>query len=379
MAQVRIRKTNMELLRCLSMVMVVAIHLFTKTSVLWEVSVDSPAYYASWILYGLCMTSVNCFVLITGYFMVNAEFKCEKLLRIYAQVLFYSIAIALIVKYVLHLELSTGWLKAVLPITRREYWFATVYLGLYILSPFMNILIRNLDRRIFMRLLLILGVLFSVIPQFLYANNWLEDGGAYGIVWFIFLYLIGAYIRKYHDIIADRKYGWYYLVAIAVIPISKFAIMLVGNRLHILEPEKVLKVSEVFYQFNAVPALLASVFLFLCFARMKESFGKTDRVIAWGGSLSFGVYLIHDNPNLSHFLWEKLKISYWLAENGNVMIVLLLLLAVYIVCSLIEWLRQQLFKCFRIDRLIDIVAERIKYTVNKYFSVIFLFEVDNDE
>ena len=137
--------------------------------------------------------------------------------------------------------------------------------------------------------------------------------------------------------------------------------------MHILEPEKVLKVSEVFYQFNTVPSLLASVFLFLCFIRMKEFFGKADRVIAWGGSLSFGVYLIHNNPNLSHFLWEKLKINYWLAENGNVLIVLLLLLAVYIVCSLIEWLRQQLFRVFRIDRLIGKIADGLKYVFGKYF------------
>ncbi len=333
------RNANMELLRVLSMIMVVCIHLFTKTSVLWEIPEQSPAYHMSWILYGLCMTGVNCFVLLTGYFMIYAEFKLEKLLNIYVQVLFYSLVMAFIVRCVLHLELSTGLRRAILPVTSGEYWFATVYLALYLLGPFVNILVRNLNKESFQRLLLILGILFSVIPTFLDADGWLGDGGAYGIVWFIFLYLLGSYIRKYQDVIPDKKYGCYYFASVAVIPISK-----------------IVKLPEVFYRFNSLPALLSSVFLFLFFARKKESYGKLDRLILLGGRLSFGVYLIHNNPNFSHFMWEKLNIHYFLTQKGNLVIVLLILLTLYFACSIIEWFRQCLFKWCKIDWMISQIA-----------------------
>lgn len=363
MVQVDKRKTSIEILRCLSMILVVAIHLFTKTSVLYEIAVDSPVYWIVWILYGFCVTAVNCFVLITGYFMVNADFKVEKLLKLYTQVLFYSIVIALVVKFGLHLELKLRWQEVFFPITGGEYWFVTVYLVLYILSPFVNILVKNLDQKTHKHLLLILCVLFSVIPTVRHVDGWLGDGGAYGITWFIFLYLIGTYIRKYSDGFGKKKFGRLYLLTILLIPTSKYVIMLFGREVSThLMPEKVLDASETLYEFNSLPALLASVFLFLFFVNIRDFPGKIARLAVWGGKFSFGVYLIHNNPNFSHFLWEKLGIDYWLIQKRNIIIPIVLLILVYISCSFLEYLRECLFNLCRINQLIDKIADRVYVT-----------------
>ena len=105
------RMANIELLRNISMLMVLAIHLFTKTSVLWKMDPKQPVYAVSWLLYGLCMTGVNCYVIISGYFLSESHFKLERLLKIYVQVLFYSVTISLVAKYVFGLEMvSSCWL-----------------------------------------------------------------------------------------------------------------------------------------------------------------------------------------------------------------------------------------------------------------------------
>lgn len=68
------------------------------------------------------MTGVNCYVLISGYFLVDTKFSIKRVLNIYFQVLFYSIAFRLIAGSVLKLdEMKSGWMNVLLPITNREY------------------------------------------------------------------------------------------------------------------------------------------------------------------------------------------------------------------------------------------------------------------
>lgn len=343
------RSSNIELLRVISMFMVVMIHLLTKTSVLWEMNQNQAVYYISWIFYGLCMTGVNCYVLISGYFYKESEFKLKKLLSLYFQVLFYSIVIAL-AAYFMQIEFKSSKRQIVFPITNREYWFVTTYLGLYCLTPYLNMAIQHLKKVQYKSLLMILTLFFSVIPTFMNANNWLGDGGAYGIAWFIFLYLLGAYIRNYYKDGMGRKIMVFYFVSVLIIPFSKF---LLKNH------------SELLYSFNSLPALCASVFLFLTFCSIKVNNLKISNIINFFGGLTFGVYLIHNNRNISGYLWTKLQINLWLVEKNNIFIIILILLCVFIVCSIIEWIRQQLFKMFKINVLTEIIAEKLEVLFRK--------------
>lgn len=346
------RNSNIELLRVISMFMVILIHLMTKTSVLWEMNHGQPVYYISWFLYAFCMTGVNCYVLISGYFGTESKFKFDRLIRIYFQVLFYSVGIAVIMR-ICHFDLKDGWLNVLLPITRREYWFATVYLGLYCLTPFLNLALKNISEKQLRQLLLVLGVLFCVIPTFLHADNWLEDGGAYGIVWFVFLYLTGGYIKKYYSN-GRKKSGFYYLISILILPVSKIIVLLAGKISVIstaLSEDTISKISELLYSFNSLPAACASVFLFLLFCSIEIKSESMSKIINFTGSLTFGIYLIHNNRNLSGHLWEGMRINYWLTERENIWAILGIWIAVFIVCGVIEWIRQRLFALLKIDKL----------------------------
>lgn len=354
------RMANIELLRNISMFMVLAIHLFTKTSVLWEMNPKQPVYGISWFLYGLCMTGVNCYVIISGYFLSDSNFRLGKLLKIYVQVWFYSVIISLIAKFILGLEMESGWLAVFLPITNREYWFATVYLGLYCLMPFLNILVKTLTQKQFQSLLAVLCVLFSIIPTFFHADNWLEDGGAYGIVWFIFLYFVGAYIKMYYTNNMQKRVWLLYMGFILLIPISKLAVLIIGSLQNLIATDKIYRISEVFYNFNSVPALCASVLLVIGFLQLKIDNRKIASVINFASGMTFGIYLIHNNKNISHFLWNELRINYWLVERENILIILLILCMVFAACSAIEGIRKLLFKVLRLDQMIGRTAELLE-------------------
>ncbi len=349
------KMANVELLRVISMFMVVMIHLMTKTSVLTEMGLNQPVYYISWFMYGLCMTGVNCYVIISGYFGVESKFRPQKLLTIYFQVLFYTVVIA-VIAHAMGIGLTSGLTGVILPITRGEYWFVTIYLGMYCLMPFLNCMVEHMEEKQLRQLLLVSGVLFSVIPTFLHADGWLGDGGAYGISWFVFLYLIGAYIRRYYKS-KKIKGGGFYAAAILIIPVSKFIVLFIGRYLNFVDSSVILKVSELLYSFNSLPALCASVFIFIFFVQVKLDNEKLAKTINFIGGLTFGIYLIHNNRNISQYLWQKLNINYWLVEKENILVIIGIWVGVFAVCAFIEWIRRCLFKLFRLDKLIGKIGE----------------------
>lgn len=52
-------------------------------------------YTLSEVLYALCMTAVNMFVFITGYFMVETHFlSLKKMLKLWIPVCFYTVTFA---------------------------------------------------------------------------------------------------------------------------------------------------------------------------------------------------------------------------------------------------------------------------------------------
>lgn len=351
------RASSIELLRIISMLMIIAIHLFTKTNILWEVSANKPTYYVFWFMYGLCMTGVNCYIIISGYFLSESRFRMDKLLSIYLQVIFYSAMIALFAQSCLKIELTSSWIRILMPITHREYWFATNYLALYCLAPFLNIFIKNVGKERFTQLLILLSVFLSIIPTFLHTTGWLEEGGAYGIVWFVFLYFVGAYVRKYGIKEIDlRKYIGIYLFAILLIPVSKMVIMGLGSVQSIIGQESVLKLSEIFYTFNSPLALVASAAMFICFFKININKKFLCDICNFWGKHTFGIYLIHNNRNISHYLWEYMNINYWCIERESVLSVVIILVMVFMTCTFIDVFRMMLFKLFRVDKFVKRVS-----------------------
>lgn len=59
---------------------------------------------------------------------------------------------------------------------------------------------------------------------------------------------------------------------------------------------------------------------------------------------TLGIYLIHDNPLVRGVIYQWLKIDNGLVSNYSFIVyIFIIAIAIYIICSLIEWIRQQLF------------------------------------
>lgn len=98
---------------------------------------------------------------------------------------------------------------------------------------------------------------------------------------------------------------------------------------------------SLFYQYNSVLVLAAALLLFIAFLNLEIRPGRLQRLILAAAPLSFGVYLLHDNPNWRGILWEWINPSQMADKWYLVPGVLVLAAGIFLICALLEMLRKQ--------------------------------------
>ena len=118
--------------------------------------------------------------------------------------------------------------------------------------------------------------------------------------------------------------------------------------------------------------VLASVFLFLFFEELTIRNQKVCAVASMLSSLTFGVYLIHDQPEVRTFIWQELLRPDRFAQSPVLVLLLLGLAILVFSCSaILEALRQKLFSVLSIDRIPAVVAERTEYCARGVINRVF--------
>jgi len=218
-----------------------------------------------------------------------------------------------------------------------------MYAGMLILSPFLNKLLLGLSRKQFRLLLGFLFVLFSLWPNVFFFSPALNFGGGSGVVWFVTVYLFGAYLKRFY--VPDgrtARHFLHFLAAGLLIPASRFVIeLLLATPLgKIGFLQDLMWGYSLFYQYNSVLVLAAALLLFIAFLNLEIRPGGLQRLILAAAPLSFGVYLLHDNPNWRGTLWEWINPSQMADKWYLVPGVLVLAAGIFLICALLEMLRK---------------------------------------
>jgi surface polysaccharide O-acyltransferase-like enzyme len=362
--QNKTRYMNFELLRIISMIMVVALHYMQFGGALEQNTFEGVNWIFTWTIEALSIVAVNCYVLLSGYFLVKSKFKLKKLMQIWLQVLFYSLGIYIIFLGVGMVNFNIkDLIKSCLPVLFNQYWFATVYIAMYIFSPFLNTAIYALSKKQMRNLLIILFVMFSVWPTILPFGTSLDKTGGYSIIQFIFLYFIASYIRLHWDFNIKRRYfiGLYLLITLFVV-ISKVILTVIGFNY----------LSGMLYAYNSVTIVLSSVSLFLFFRSISIKNVIINKIISSISGLTFGVYLIHINPLINSILYKNILHTelFW---NTKLFIPVSigLILEVFIVCMLIDAIRKRIFMIIENSKIFNKLEEilgdlLLKLATNKY-------------
>ena len=215
------RNSTLEFFRVLLMLMVITLHYFYTGGVLDKIEQSSSNYILTWVIEAACLVSVNCYVMLSAWFLSERGATWKKAANIFAQVFFYSITIyaVLCLSGYQSFNVMTFLTRYLFPISSGYDWFATVYIVYILLTPFLNKIGDVIDRKEFRCLLLILFVAFSGVPTLLFFSiDNLGVNGGYSLLWFMFLHLLIMYIRKYDVRIERWKCAVVYLSA-TIIPL----------------------------------------------------------------------------------------------------------------------------------------------------------------
>lgn len=346
------RNYGIDALRMLAMLLVVIAHILGPGGILETVDFMSPQYKAAWLLEIIAYCSVNCYALISGYVGIHSKHRYHSIVLLWLRVLFYTLGITFIFSVLIPGSVTVrDWGRALLPTLGGYYWYFTAYVALFMFLPLLNLAINNLSRKQ-------LGVIvITLIFTFSFLQT-LPGKDVFGISsnawWLMILYIIGGYIGKY-GLLKRSSSLWLFLGYVGMIAVMWLSRLIIDAE--ILPALSSLGGSYLIY--HTSPFMLgAGIFLLLLFERLHTS-QTVNKIIRFFAPAAFSVYIIHGQPFIWNYLLEQRFSRYaTFSVPLEVICVLLTAVAIYIVCSLIDLIRENIFKVLKVRQRLAAIEDK---------------------
>ena len=336
--QKKVRNSNLELYRIIVMLMIVAHH-YVVNSGLYDVLYQSsfnPSSSVMLIFGGWGKIGIDCFLLITGYFMCKSNFSWHKLLKLYLWFAFYSIFIYLIFLITGHEKLTPVRLMLTLfPLQDFNFnGFTGCFLMFYLFIPFLNLFLKHLQQKSHKSLILLLLIFYGILPtcpKIHIPFNYVS--------WFMAIYVIAAYIRFYGIFprVTHKTWGIFTMILILSCSVSVLGMEAI-YKLGVVD-----KFVPYFFvtDSNKIIPTMTAVASFMYFKDLKIPQSKLINAI---GGATFGVLLIHANSDaMRQWLWKETVDSVGHFSNYSVLWTLgyaaVSVLLIFIICAGIDWFR----------------------------------------
>lgn len=279
------RDSNLELFRIVAMLMVIACHQNKASMALTELANDQTNFIIANAVEAIGICSVNCFVLLSGYFMVTKNTApVKKCIHLLVEIAFWG-TLGCCLNLIVWGKQSTlkEIIVAIIPFIKGNRWFVRDYIILMLLAPFINSCLIRLSKRNYQILIIVLLTLFSVWPSF-FPNPPIDDYG-YSCVQFIQMYVIAGYLRLHWNInVKPITYSLCFLGATGAVFLSA-----VYGRSYA-------------YAHNYIFTIISSVCLFMIFKKLPMKAPAINCLATY----AFDVYLIHTIPFFEDLVYVRL-------------------------------------------------------------------------
>lgn len=365
MVEVRKRESNFELLRIVSMIMIIMWHLLLQGGFYDNAQGVIRLFFV--IVEAIIVVHVNSFVLLTGYFQSNSSFKLKKVLSIILLVWFYKISVLFLMLFLHKYNAnSIDFFKCISPINYQDYWFISTYVLLYLLSPLLNIVIKNIDMKKFKIVLILLFLIFSILPTITMQEAYNNNHG-YSLGNFILLYFIGAYIRKRYSY-KEKILKKYTINAKKIIILLLFFMFASYNFLLYIFSDYIANYSNDYLNYLSLiikhasfsydnPIVIFQSIIYLVFFGLLQIRSKTINIIS---KTTFGVYLIHTNKLLRVYVYKIFGFNAHINSGFNMLKFLILnSIILFSICALIELIRVVLFHVLRKNNIYKKIRDKL--------------------
>lgn len=336
---------NLELLRCVAMMMVIVLHYLGKGKLLpdltgGELDVTGAA---AWLLEAFCIVAVNVYMLISGFFLCTSSFKLSRLLQLLLQVWLYSVVFGILgaaTGMIAETPVDTHYfLTLIFPISMEHYWFLTAYIFLYLLLPFVGTAVKRMTKRQLQTALALLLITFCALKSIL-PLRLEKDAMGYDCLWYLCVFLTAAYIRRFGMAFLEKRrravclYVGCSLLAFAGTMVLRIVFVRTGS---------LGRMTGMCMEYNHILPFLAAVGLFGAFVKT-EIKGKISGVINRVAPYTLGVYLLHENLGL-RYTWQNWFGADRISNVGELLLgTFLAVLGVFVCGILADMLRAGLLK-----------------------------------
>lgn len=332
----QMRQSNIELLRIITMCLIIAHH-----TVLHGGAINIDFCKNKWIsilLYPGGKIGYVTFIVISMYFLVDKQFKMERLLKVWLETLFYSVVFLFVASHIGGLELTiTDYVSVFLPITGNVHGYAATYILVYAITPFLAIVAKKINKQ---QMLFIITAL--VIPNVLYwlvynyTNHTQKINSNVSL--FVMIYFICYYIKKYSPKWTRKK-----LTLIILFIVSWVGVCCIYS-FHVLYPENkfftwLLAVSN---SQTSIIMLIGGFVLFFFFLNIKMKNRKWLNTLA---SSTLAILMIHDHNYFRKVLWnDVIHTQDWMYSRLFLIRVFITVISIYLICTVIDILRRCLLE-----------------------------------
>lgn len=307
------RDSGVELLRIILMFQVIFLHIcdYGGFSAI-NLELGGVHEFIYWVHQIFSRCPVYIFILISGYFSVTSKSTMKsiwpKAKNIYLSAIFYSLGVTFFLLILGTADIGKkDIVKSFLPFTSRTWYFISVYLIVLVLSPVVNLALTRLSKKDYRILLAVLFFMFSIwqvvatiepVNKIISVNSVIETTRGRGLYGFLFMYIIGGYIRLH--VKQEEKPAWKYLAASFGFVFLDVILVYALKGIPILE-----NYASVVTLNNAPFAIMQAVCLLLFFKTVHFKSKFINKL----SSHNLGVYMLHEHWLMRRVIWNKVFLA----------------------------------------------------------------------
>lgn len=297
------RNTAMDIIRCAALFFVISVHFFSYSD-FYDLTIQGPFLFLLTLCRSGFMICVPLFIVLSGYLMRNRTpcrkyyTKIVKTLSIYLLASICCTAFNLL--YFGHSFYLPNILIEVTTFSAAPYsWYVEMYIGLFLLIPYLNILYNNIPTQAHKKLLLFILIFLTSLPSIVNIHNFLDFS------W----WLMPSVSNHYHKLLPD---WWtniypitYYFLGCYLneypVKLRKAAVLclylltfILNGAFNYYRSYQSTFIWGDWQLWESLPILIQTVLFFSLFTQMDcQHFGdRTRKILAKLSDWCFGAYLV---------------------------------------------------------------------------------------
>ncbi len=334
------RSINLDLIRTFAIFSVISVHFFYNSGFYTE-EIYGRQMMISITVRNFFMVCVPLFLLLTGYLMSNKQPNKKYFLNLSKVLTVYLIASIFCIMYKIiilnqHMTFS-HIIGIILNYSGSDYaWYINMYIGLYLLIPYLNIIYKSLKNRKDKTILLLILIFSTIAPSILnikyqFIPNWWT--GIYPITY----YFIGSYIKEYN--IKIKSFN----CILMILSVS----LLLGSISYYKSYGKIFEWGS-YCNYNSLFVFVISVLIFVFLLNLKNiKVNLFTKIISRISKVSLGMYLL--SYIFDNFFYKILNSHITMQSRFVYMpiIVLTVFVSSFILSNVVEFIKNIIYKVLK--------------------------------